>query len=145
MSSKKTEYYNCPKCGTYFKATITTGVQPYKTEEPVNCPVCWEEVAHKNITGDVDCQVESLAQTREPYKANYIQRQIEEKVTQIIALHHDGILGSVIKNVVIYQVNNATIEDIQKVLSKMVKDRKIIIIPRAVVDGDTLYALPKQS
>lgn len=74
MSSQYTEYYTCPKCKTYFRAIITTGIQPYKTEEPVDCPVCGEEVARKNITGDVDCEIESLENTIESYKSKHRNR-----------------------------------------------------------------------
>ena len=75
MASHYSEQYTCPRCKTLFEAEFITGIQPYKTKEPIDCPVCWENVSHKNITGDVECRVISLENTIEPYKSNYLTKK----------------------------------------------------------------------
>ena len=74
MANGYTEQYTCPICGTRFKAIVITGIQPFKTKETIECPVCGEEVDHKNITGDIECEVISLENTIEPYKSDYLKR-----------------------------------------------------------------------
>lgn len=53
MSSRSIEM-KCPKCGALVKITITYGVDPYRSRETAECPVCDTELYHENITGDMD-------------------------------------------------------------------------------------------
>lgn len=71
MSSKEKLVRQCPFCHTDVTVTITYGVYPYKTLETADCPVCGNELFHKNITGDIDTEILSLEHTIEPYKTEY--------------------------------------------------------------------------
>ena len=42
----------------------------------IYCPVCGKEVLRKNITGDIETKVDSLAKTKEQYKVAFKQRNI---------------------------------------------------------------------
>lgn len=46
-----------------------------RTMEIANCPVCWEELFHKNITGDIEESVLSLEDTIEPYLSELKSKQ----------------------------------------------------------------------
>lgn len=125
------------------------GIQPCKTDEPVNCPVCWEKVGHKSITGDVDCEVKSLADTIEPYESNYLResrlKDVERMVVEMLRVHPDGLSGSVIIGS-ITSCKNAKAEDIQQVFSKMVKEgnlraKRLIMDSQGIYNGDVIYIL----
>ncbi len=54
MASSYIEEVTCPKCHTKVRVSITNGVDPMRTTEIANCPVCWNELFRKNITGDCE-------------------------------------------------------------------------------------------
>ena len=71
MASAYYEEVMCPKCHTKVRVKITNGVWPARTTEIANCPVCWEELFRKNITGDIEESILSLDDTIEPYLSEY--------------------------------------------------------------------------
>ena len=71
MASTYYEEVTCPKCHTRVRVKITNGVYPIRTTEVANCPVCWEELFRKNITGDIEESVISLEETIEPYLSDF--------------------------------------------------------------------------
>lgn len=71
MASSYIKEVICPKCLTKVIAKVTNGFYPLRTTETANCPVCWEELFHKNITGDIEESVLSLEETIEPYLTEY--------------------------------------------------------------------------
>lgn len=78
MASSYVEILTCPKCHTKVKVKVTNGIYPFRSTEVANCPVCWEELFRKNITGDIEESVLSLEETKEPYLSEY-QNKEEEK------------------------------------------------------------------
>ena len=78
MASAYVEEVTCPKCLTKVQVKVTNGIYPMRSTEVANCPVCWEELFHKNITGDIEESVLSLEETIEPYLSEY-KKKIEAK------------------------------------------------------------------
>lgn len=78
MASAYVEEVTCPKCHTKVKVKVTNGINPMRSTEVANCPVCWEELFHKNITGDIEESVLSLEETIEPYLSEY-KKKVEAK------------------------------------------------------------------
>ena len=76
MASAYIEEVTCPKCHTKVQVKVTNGIYPMRSTEVANCPVCWEELFHKNITGDIEESVLSLEETIEPYLSEY-KKKIE--------------------------------------------------------------------
>ena len=75
MASTYYEEVTCPKCHTRVRVKITNGGYPMRTTEVANCPVCWEELFHKNITGDIEESIISFEETIEPYLSEYKKRR----------------------------------------------------------------------
>ena len=75
MASSYIEEVTCPKCHTKVRVKVTNGIYPRRDTEVANCPVCWEELFHKNITGDIEESVLSLEETIEPYLTEYKNKQ----------------------------------------------------------------------
>lgn len=71
MATSYIKDVTCPKCHTKVKVKVTNGIYPMRTTEIANCPVCWEELFHENITGDIEESILSLEDTIEPYLTIY--------------------------------------------------------------------------
>jgi len=54
MASSYFEAVTCPKCHKKVRVKISNGKYPMRTTEFANCPVCWEELFKKNITGGIE-------------------------------------------------------------------------------------------
>lgn len=76
MASYDVLHVTCPVCNTDLLVKISYGIYPVRSIETADCPVCGKEVLRKNITGDIETKVDSLAKTKEQYKVAFKQRNI---------------------------------------------------------------------
>ena len=76
MASYDVLHVTCPVCNTDLLVKISYGIYPSRSIETADCPVCGEEVLRKNITGDIETNVESLTNTKEQYKVVFKQRNM---------------------------------------------------------------------
>ena len=76
MASYDELHVMCPVCNTNLLVKISYGIYPARSIETADCSVCGKEVLRKNITGDIETKVESLAKTKEQYKVAFKQRNI---------------------------------------------------------------------
>ena len=76
MASYDVLHVTCPVCNTDLLVKISYGIYPARGIETADCPVCGKEVLRKNITGDIETKVDSLAKTKEQYKVAFKQRNI---------------------------------------------------------------------
>lgn len=67
----------CPKCYTIFRVDEIGEKYPAKCYDPIYCPVCNEIVKHKNTLYFFDEKVESLENTIEPFKSEYLSKNNE--------------------------------------------------------------------
>ena len=74
MASYDVLHVTCPLCNTDLLVKISYGIYPASSIETADCPVCGKEILHKNITGDIVTEVESLANTKDQYKLPFNQR-----------------------------------------------------------------------
>ena len=74
MASYDVLHVKCPVCNTDLLVKISYGIYPARNIETADCPVCGKEVLRKNITGDIETKVESLANTKDPYKLQFKHR-----------------------------------------------------------------------
>lgn len=74
MASYDVLHIKCPVCNTDLWVKISYGICPARSIETADCPVCGKEVLRKNITGDIETKVESLANTKDQYKLQFKQR-----------------------------------------------------------------------
>lgn len=78
MASDYFENVTCPKCHTKVRVRVTNGIYPMRSTDVANCPVCREELFHKNITGNIEESVLSLEDTIEPYLSEYQKKEVEK-------------------------------------------------------------------
>ena len=76
MASYDVLNVTCPVCNTDLLVKISYGIYPARSIETADCPVCCKEVLRKNITGDIETNVESLTNTKEQYKVVFKQRNM---------------------------------------------------------------------
>ena len=76
MASYDELHVMCPVCNTDLLVKISYGIYPARSIETADCPVCGKDVLRKNITGDIETKVESIANTKEQYKVAFNQRNI---------------------------------------------------------------------
>ena len=74
MASYDVLHIKCPVCNTDLWVKNSYGIYPARNIETADCPVCGKEVLRKNITGDIETKVESLADTKDQYKLQFKQR-----------------------------------------------------------------------
>lgn len=74
MASYDVLHIKCPVCNTDLWVKISYEICPARSIETADCPVCGKEVLRKNITGDIETKVESLANTKDQYKLQFKQR-----------------------------------------------------------------------
>lgn len=74
MASYDNETGKCPQCRTFVKIKISYGIYPARSLETAFCPICGYELFHKNITEYIDTIVESIDETIEPNKSQYLQK-----------------------------------------------------------------------
>lgn len=68
MASYDVLHVTCPVCNTDLLVKISYGIYPARSIETADCPVCGKEVLRKNITGDIETKVDSLAKPRNNIK-----------------------------------------------------------------------------
>lgn len=71
MASYDVLHVTCPVCNTDLLVKISYGIYPARCIETADCPVCGKEVLRKNITGDIETEVESFANTKSQYKESF--------------------------------------------------------------------------
>lgn len=71
MASYDVLHVTCPVCNTVLLVKISYGIYPARSIETTDCPVCGKEVLRKNITGDIETEVESFANTKSQYKESF--------------------------------------------------------------------------
>lgn len=71
MASYDVLHVMCPVCNTDLLVKISYGIYPARSIETADCPVCGKEVLRKNITGDIETEVESFANTKSQYKESF--------------------------------------------------------------------------
>ena len=76
MASYDVLNVTCPVCNTDLLVEISYGIYPGRSIGTADCPVCGKEVLRKNITGDIETNVESLTNTKEQYKVVFKQRNM---------------------------------------------------------------------
>ena len=76
MASYDVLNVTCPVCNTDLLVKISYGIYPARSIETADCPVCGKEVLRKNITGDIQTNVESFTNTKEQYKVVFRQRNM---------------------------------------------------------------------
>ena len=76
MASYDVLHVTCPVCNTDLLVKISYGIYHARSIETADCPVCGKEVLRKNITGDIETKVDSLAKAKEQYKVAFKQRNI---------------------------------------------------------------------
>ena len=76
MASYDVLHVTCSVCNTDLLVKISYGIYPARSIETADCPVCGKEVLRKNITDDIETNVESLTNTKEQYKVVFKQRNM---------------------------------------------------------------------
>ena len=71
MASYDVLHVMCPVCNTDLLVKISYGIYSARSIETADCPVCGKEVLRKNITGDIETEVESFANTKSQYKESF--------------------------------------------------------------------------
>ena len=70
----RTFYETCPCCGTYVKIEEVGDKYPAKTYDHYYCPVCEKSLGQKNTMYFFEESVESLDNTIEPFKTQYLSK-----------------------------------------------------------------------
>ena len=65
----------CPKCGTLVRIDEVGEKNPAKTYDFYYCPVCGISIGQKNTLYFFKEAVESLDNSKEPYKAEYLRKK----------------------------------------------------------------------
>lgn len=70
-------YVDCPRCKTHIRVEEVGTRFPARSCDPIYCPVCEGIVVHKNTMYDFEEYVDSLESTIEPYKSEYLKKQLK--------------------------------------------------------------------